>query len=327
MKKILFVLTLLLMMPLFAMKPVRIKWPEDIAPRDNFPKALELNAYADVFLKHNKIRFTATVPKVKEQLSPMAVFELNLSIIQLLHHHELQLGLRPIPIVTTSPIKYYPADVHFLSELIIGRLKRIAKFYKIKNIPMPKVKLEETIGPQDVFVQTLLFYQKLLALSGTKEISADQIYNESFRAVQELRNIVIHLLPKIRDVRSRRILAASLHGLNPYGGSKLRIAKDKKRVEDVYEKSIQIREELIPLLKRYRVHFTALPKKPKKHPTTLDAFIEAQIILAELSQWKDVIDVETSTPVTVLAKEKTYTDVYQELQEIEFILDKLSSTS
>lgn len=308
----------------YADNHLRIKWPEDVAPKDVYPVVVKLNDYADAILKKREIKFTVKNPEIESTTSPMVVFQLHLSTIQLLHHFELQLGLRPVPIVTSSPIKYYPADVKFLSELILSRLERITKFYGIKDIPHAKPKDQKKIAPSNVFDQTLQFYMKLLHLSGAKEITPNQLYNQFFRAVQETRNIVVHQLPNVHDVKSRRILAASLQGIDPYGGSKLEIVKEKKSLNDVYKKSIKVRKMLIPLLKKQKLAYVKLPKKDKTDkPNAIDAFVQSQIIIAELSEWKDVIDVATSTPVTVQAHGKDYKDVYQELLEIEFILDKL----
>jgi hypothetical protein len=310
-----------------ANKPMRIKWPEDIAPKDVYAVLLDMNHYADALLAQRKLTWSYKPATVESDISPMVVFQLHLTTIQLLHHHELQLGLRPIPIVTASPIRYYPADVQYLSKLILERLTRIAKHYRL---PLQKTKNSKPkhVNPTQVFIESLKFYTKLSLLSGYSTLTPEQLYNQVFRALLELRNIATHQLPLIQDKKNQRILAASLYGVSLYGGKNLVVAEQEKTLSDVFNKSLLVRKKLQPLLKKNRLPVLALPiQDPKQKPSSLDIFIQTQIILAELSEWKDSEEVAMSTPVTVLAKHKTYRDVYQALLKFEFILDKLLSTS
>ena len=92
--------------------------PQAITAADVLRGMQQLNIDADHLLQQRKLAFTA--PKLPEYpgITPSFNFQLHIAIIEILHEYELDLGLRPIPIVTASPIAYTPADVMYLNELV-----------------------------------------------------------------------------------------------------------------------------------------------------------------------------------------------------------------
>ncbi len=302
------------------------KYPEGVMPKDVYQVLVELNHYADALLKKDGIEFKSPkMPQINQDISEQVVFQLHLSIIQLLHDYQLNQGHRPIPIVVASPIPYYPVDVKYLSDMLLGQMKKIASSEKVKTIASKEDQYPKYIKHHNLYEVTLKFYLKLLVLSGTKEIDADQLFDELYRVNREVRNIVMHELPLVKAKSQKRVLAASLHGMNPYGGKGMAKMPEKISVKNIFEKTMKLRKDINPLLKSNGVKIIETNKYDKDFkPTTLDVFVQAQILNAELGLWKDIKDVVTSSPVTVQSRDKSYRAVYQSLLDTQFIIDKLA---
>lgn len=298
-------------------------WPENVTPSKVYDVVIELNAYADALLKHNKIESTEKVPTIKEKIFPMVVFQLHIATIELLHDYELDIGMRPIPIVTSSPIKYYPADVKFMSDLILQRLQKIAKHYGIKHIPKHKKHYGEAT-PTAVFQSMLEFYVKLAALDGVKSISPNEVYSQMYRLNQEMKDIVLNKTATLKSPREKRLLASSTYGTSAYSGKPLGKADPQSTPSDVFKLCLKIRTLMQPFLKKNNAISLPIPKfDPDKKYKPIDVFIQTQIIVAQLGEWKRATKVSSSTPVTVQVINKKPADVAQEAMSVIYMLERM----
>lgn len=300
------------------------KWPEGITPGDVYHVVLKLNHSIDTLIKKKDIQSVQAVPKLKEKMSPMMVFQLHIASIEMLHDYELNLGLRPIPIVTSSPIDYYPADVKFLSTMILGQVQKVLTHFGIEH--KHKEPKRQDYDTNDVFASLLHFYVKLAALNGITELTPNQTFSQMYRINMELKDIVLSKAHKISNIRERRLLAASTYGASPYGGKALAKVKGKKTAKDSFTACLKIRRLMKPLLDKYKIEQAPIPNyADKKTFDSLDVFVQTQIIIAEMGAWKRAIHNRDSTPITAQFKNKTPRDVFQEAQSVIYMLERIKT--
>lgn len=309
-----------------AKKSTEKQWPEGVTPSDVYRVVRRLNQDIDLLVKKKEISKIQAIPKLKETMSPMMVFQLHIATIEMLHDYELNLGLRPVPIVTSSPIEYFPADVKYLSDMIMTQMQKILKHFGIEHDHQVPSKKDHTTN--DVFTSLLQFYLKLAALNGLPELTSNQAFSQMYRINMELKDIVLNKAQKINDVRKKRLLAASTYGASPYGGKPLAKVKGKKTANDTFKSCLEIRRLMKPLLDKYKIKQAPIPNYDKAGPfNSLDVFIQTQIIIAEMGAWKRAIKNRDSTPITAQFRHRTPTDVYQEAQSIIYMLDRLKMVS
>ena len=278
-----------------------------IVPADVLAGTQKLNRTADHILQAQKLKLALQPTPLFANIRPAVVFQLHVAIIELLHHYELALKLRPIPIVTSSPIVYIPADVKYLNDMINTEMHKITQHLQLKQ-PVQPIPKKTKAEPSQVFTSAMQFYQKLLALSGTKHIGNNQNFTQYHRIRMELEDIIKWQASKQQDVKVKRRLIASLFGSDPYSGDQA-VTKTGSMPEQA--------QRLAQLIN---------PKwKITKLKTTPDAamFMLSQLMLADLGDWKRKQGFSLSTPITAQVSGKTAQDVAGEIAQCNFLLQQL----
>lgn len=299
------------------------KWPGNVSPESVYKVTVRLNRYADALLKKKHIKQWQKLPEVNDKVSTRVVFQLHLATIEMLHNYEIQLGMRPLPIVTSSPIKYYPVDVKFLSDLILQRMKKIARHFSVRVPPMRMPKVKKAHASHAVYLNMLRFYMKLSALNGIKELGSNEVFSQLYRANEDLKGIMLFYVRNETSPNKKRSLASSIYGMNPFG-KPLTHTKTEKSPHDTYLQCIKIRKLMLPFLKKHELTLLPIPKEEHQGIfKPIDAFIQSQIIISDLGAWKGILGKHSSTPIAIHAHNKTPKDAYQEASMMLYMLERL----
>ena len=297
------------------------EYPMGVTPTHVFDHVIKMNAYIDALLIKEKVRKWQKLPGIENTIRPSVVFQLAIATVELFHDFELREGLRPIPVITSSPIEYYPADVYFVVNMLIGRLEKIAKAEKIFHVSIPKPREGERT-PYDSYEELLKFYMKLAALDGITEITSNQTYSQLHRAREEMKSIIIHSTKQVRSAMKRRLLVSSMIGIHPTG-PRLGVAPSNATSKDVYHSCLNARKIINSILKSHGMHPIPVPLFDKAGTYgPVDVFVQSQIMLAELSELKRILGVADSSPVTKQAEEKMPQDVLQENMALIYMLER-----
>lgn len=296
-------------------------YPMGVTPTHVYDAVIKLNAYMDALLIKEKVRTWQKLPKIERTIRPSVVFQLAIATVEMFHDFELREGLRPIPIITSSPIEYYPADVLYVVNLLNDRLERITKAEKIFHVSIPQPR-EGVRTPFDVYDVLLQFYMKLAALNGMTEVTASQNYSELHRAQEEMKSIIVNSTKQVDSAIKRRLLVSSMIGVHPTGPRLGRAPADSTS-KDVYKSCLASRKIMNAILKNHDLNPIPVPLFDKDATYgEVDVFVQTQIILAELSELKRILAVADSSPVTKLAEGKTPRDALQESMSLIYMLER-----
>lgn len=297
-------------------------YPMGVTPTHVYELTNTMNAYVDAIAKKDKLDVWQKVPQdIEKTIRPMVVFQLCIAIVELLHDYELKEGLRPIPIITSSPIEYYPADVKYVIEMILERLKRLAEADKIFHVSTPKP-IDGAYTPFDVYKNLLVFYMKIAALDGDPKLDADHNYSQMHRADEEMQSIILKASSNLKSAIDRRLLVSSTIGMHPTG-PRVEKAKMKAKPRDVFIQCLEIRKLMNAILKKHGMSPIPIPIVTSDKPIDdVDVFIQSQIIISELSELKRILGVADSSPVTKQASGKSNTDVLQQALSLKYMLDR-----
>lgn len=285
--------------------------PKPIKPADVYHVMQQQNHTADRLLKHQKLKVTPLTIPDYQHIRPAFVFQLHIATIELLHAYELQLGLRPIPIVTSSPINYIPEDVKFLADLIRHEMSKITQHYALKHLAQPVV-TKKSIQPKDVFASCMQFYLKLNMLANKHNIDANNIFTQVYRIEQEIRDIAYYKAGLSKNKRQKRRILASLFGSDPYSTANLMPISKPQSLSDNLKRAKQL---------RHLISGKTLATTSPSNAVTL--FVQTQVILAELGDWKRKHHIASSTPVSAQVKGKTQQDIANQLASSIYMFERL----
>jgi len=264
------------------------------------------------------------IPNSKEiSAKPMHVYELHVSVLQELYDYANNNNRRPPPLAVSSPIKYEPTDVYYLTKIIINNLEEL---YRDNGgvVNFSKTKYHNKT-PVDVYQKLFELYYKVNRLNAKSKISPSEVYSHIYRAKEDLQSSLLTLSKRLADSeqRNKRLLVTAIYGMHT-DGSFLPAQVQGKKPVDVIEQAFEIRDRLNKLRQQNKL---ATIKRPKReHYGTvkpIDVFLQTQFIIAELNLLKIPMNIHSTTASAKSVTGKSPSDVYYEMSHIVYMLDRL----
>ncbi len=256
-------------------------------------------------------------------VKPMHVYELNVAAISELYRFAIKNSLTPPPLTFSSPIKYSPSDVYYLTEILSNKIEQIYEDNVGVNLLYPDIFSGKK--PKDVYDKLFKLYAMILRLRGFEKVSPNQVYAQTHRAKVDIQSIILTLSKRLNDSQfdQKRLLVTAAYGMHP-DGSKMKGYEENKTPKDVITSALSIRKKINQLKQLYKIQTLAIPSITSfSKATPSDAFLQTQYIIAEINLLKSPLGINHSTDVAIEAKNKVPSDVYQEMKHIDYLLDRL----
>lgn len=283
------------------------KFPEGVTPTDVYQRIELLNRSVDVILKAKNINPPPPPKLIESNLGPMHVYQLQVACLRRFHEFELRTGLRPIPLVVTRPMKYAPADVKRLSDLLLSDLRNVAFRLKIDGLPEKDAKFSGKT-PTDVFEQTVELFIKLAALDGQERITPSEVFSQLECSIGDTKSILSQIDPASRY---RIDAPQSKPGLTP---------------RDVFTQCLETRREINKVRQALQLGTTPVPNVPSNYKLSpVDVFVQTQILSAELNLLKLGTGNVSSTPLAVPVTGKSPTDTHQQATMVRYLVSQIVS--
>lgn len=283
------------------------KIPEGISPSDVYATVDLLNRSVDVLLEARKIKVPPPQRSLESGLGPFHAYQLQLACIEKLHAFQRSTGMRPIPVVVSTPMKYSPADVKKLTDMMLTEVRKVASASSVEGLP-DSVNKASGKTPTDVGKVTLDLFAKLSALSGQEKITPSEVYAQITRAVADGESILKQIDPACRYLVDAPV---SEPGRTP---------------GDVFAQWLEVRREINTLREGLGLSTTPVPRiSAGQQLQPADVFVQNQIIIAELNLLKMNTDTVSSTPPAIPVKGKTPTDVHQRAAFLQYLIPQVRS--
>lgn len=293
------------------------------SPNDVYSGLGYANKIADKLLAARQIS-GINLPRSREVAAkPMHVYELHSSILNEMHKFALMNNRRPPPLAVSTPIKYTPTDVYYLTELINRNLEEIYTDGGGKLNFRP----EKATGksPADVYQVLFELYYKINRLNGKPKVSPSEVYSHIYRAKEDLQYSLLTLSKRLDETKEEQkiLLVSSIYGMHP-DGTLMPPREENKKPGDVLVKAFEIREKLNQLRQKNNLQPIAIPELGQYGQVNpIDVFLQVQFIIAELNLLKIPLDITTTTNRPKPVSGKTPSDVFHEAKHIEYMLDRL----
>jgi len=264
------------------------------------------------------------LPQSREtDVKPMHVYELYVPVLGALYEYALRSGRRPPPIVMSTPIKYTPTDVYYISDIV---KKYVDELYR-DNGGSKKIPIKEHAGktPVDVYQNLFLLYYKLNRLNGRSNISPSEVYAQTYRAKEDLQYNLLTLSKRLNssEQNKKRLIMTAVYGMHP-NGTVLAKHESGKKPKDVVLKALDIRRKLNELRKRNNQPSIRIPDSSDfQSAKPIDAFLQTQVIIAELNLLKIPMKLHSITNSSKPTSGKSPSDVYYEMNHIDYMLDRI----
>jgi len=265
------------------------------------------------------------VPLSRERATkPMHVYELHVSALAELYRNATMSNRRPPPLPVSTPIKYSPTDVYYLTRLLVNNMEELYQ----DTIGTPDFALKNNSGksPAEVYQELFELYYKLNRLNGKSKISPNEVYAHTFRAKEDLQYTLLTISKRMndKDEEKKRQLVTAIYGMHP-DGTVLTPLEQGKSPANVLEIAFEIRGKLNRL--RTKNGLAEIEHPPlnafsgKVKP--IDIFLQSQFIIAELNLLKIPMKIHSTTNSAKPVTGKTPSDVYQVMKHIDYMLDRL----
>ena len=253
----------------------------------------------------------------------MHVYELHISVLAEIYKYSLSQQQRPPPITVSTPIKYTPTDVYYLSQLVVNKLEHIHRD-KLGDITLHQKPFSNK-KPAQVYDEIFKLYYRLNILNGNAKVSPNEVYAHIFRAKEDLQSSLLILSKRLDEAEEeqKRLLVTAIYGTHP-DGSTLPAKAEGMAPTDVLDKALQVRQKLNQLRQRYKL--PAIKKPEVKDFTVvkpIDIFLQSQFIIAEINLLKIPMNIHSTTNSARGVSNKTPSDVYHIMLHIEYMLDRL----
>ncbi|VAX00258.1 hypothetical protein MNBD_GAMMA21-2481 [hydrothermal vent metagenome] len=264
------------------------------------------------------------VPRSREKaVKPMHVYELHITALSELYHYALKQNRRPPPLTTSSPINYTPTDVYYLTQLLINNVEEIHR----DTGGEIDFTLNDHTGKSPAHVYQKLFelYYKLKRLNGFSKVSPSEVYAQIYRAKEDLQTSLLTLSKRLEanEEDKKRLLVTAIYGMHPDGTVMPAIAPGKKP-GDVLEKVLEVRSKLNTLRTANKLSEIKIPDAKKfGQVKPIDILLQTQFIIAELNLLKMPMVIHSTTNSSKPATDKTPSDVYYEMEHIDYMLERL----
>lgn len=267
------------------------------------------------------------IPQSKEVAAkPMHVYELHISTLNELYHYALKNDRRPPPLVTSSPIKYSPTDVYYLTQLLISNLESI--YMDLGGEIDFSIQDYSAKTPADVYQELFVLYYKLSRLNNKEKISPNEVYAHIYRAKEDLQFSLLTLSKQLNidQEHKKRLLVTSIYGMHP-DGSTMSTKEKNKNPADVLAKAFEVRNKLNKLREKNNLSVIKIPSiESYSQIKPIDVFLQTQFVIAELNLLKMPMNITSTTNNAKPASNKTPSDVYHEMKHISYMLDRVITT-
>lgn len=257
---------------------------------------------------------------------PMHVYELHLSVLGELYNYAINNNRRPPPLAVSTPMKYTPTDVFYLTQLVLTNIEGI--YRDSGGGDKYSIKMHANKTPSEVYQNLFALYYKLNRLNGKSKVSPSEVYAHIYRAKEDLQYSLLTLSKNLddSDEEKKRLLVTAIYGMHP-NGTVMPPQKQGKKPRDVMVKAFEVRGKLNKLRQRNKL-------SPIKRPelsvygtvSPIDVFLQTQFVIAELNLLKIPMGLHHSTNSAKPVFGKTPSDVYYEMMHIDYMLDRLMHT-
>lgn len=268
------------------------------------------------------------IPTSREKAAkPMHVYELHVSALAELYQYAIKNNRRPPPLAVSTPIKYTPTDVYYLTQLVINNLEEIYK--DSGGVIDFSMATHTEKSPANVFQELFELYYRLNLLNGKSKVSPSEVYSHIYRAKQDLQNSLRILSRRLENKKEKekRLLITATYGLHT-NGSVLTPLEKGKTPGDVMLIGFKVRNNLNALRAKNKMKEIKVPIlndfNGKIRP--IDVFLQTQFIIAELNLLKIPMDINSQTSAAIPAQNKTPSDVHQEMKHINYMLKRIIAT-
>lgn len=296
---------------------------QSFTPNDVFSKVEFSIGLVDRLLKAKNIK-DIQIPISRElDAKPMHVYELQVSVLAELYSYALKQKRRPPMLAVSTPIKYTPTDVYYLTQLVTRSLEDI--FHDAGGFVDFSLNLHTDKSPAEVYQGLFELYYKLNLLNGKSKVSPNEVYAHIFRAKEGLQLSLLTLAKRLdnKEEVTKRLLVTAIYGMHP-DGSMITQLEPGKKPGDVMVKAISLRGKLNELRKRNQLPEINQPKSNDFAAVKpIDIFLQTQFIIAELNLLKIPMGITSTTISPKSVTGKTPSDVYQEMRHIDYMLDRL----
>jgi hypothetical protein len=229
------------------------------------------------------------------------VYQLHMACLEQLHEIEAQRQIGRIPpLASAQPGASTADDVVALSKLMHNELKRPAWILWIVKLPEERAAFEDKTA-DDVFLEALRLYVKMNALADKRQVTADEVYAQLTRCVADAKAVLQHL-----DSAHRYRIDAPA-------------AQAGKQAADAYAQCLIVRGTLQRISQEINRPTTPVPTTGFPAAGE-DAFVQTQIVLAELNRLKLGIGVTASAPLAIRTEGKSWTDAYNQAVFVNYLL-------
>lgn len=278
----------------------------EATPSDVYAAVDQINRSLEVILTARDLPVPAVRKTQETGLGPFHVYQFHLACIERLHRYQRSADLRPVPLVTSVPMAYKPADVMKLSNLLLNELQEVAQALDIDGLPESAKSFSEKT-PTDVIEHLGATFSRLRVLNGEAAITPNEVYAESVRAVTDARSILSQIDPACRY---RINVTASDRNLKP---------------SDVFAKILVVRRGINEIRDSLGLGTTPVPSTSSNQQLNPDdVFFQTQVLIAELNLIKMGTGTFSVTALAIPTFGKTPSDVHEQVSLLEFLLDQMN---
>jgi len=294
--------------------------PNDVFTGVEYANILVSNILSDKGISREEI------PLSREKAAkPMHVYELQVSVLAELYDYAIKNNRTPPPLAASTPIKYTPTDVYYLTQLILNNLKEI--YTDAGGVITGKsIKRYSDKTPVDVYQELFKLYYQLNLLNGKSKVSPSEVYAHIYRAKEDLQYSLLLLskrLDKSKE-KEKRLLVTATYGMHTDGTTLSPLEKGKKPA-DVQGMAFKVREKLNALRVKNKLAEIKSPTLSdySGNIKPIDVFLQTQFIIAELNLLKIPMGINRATSNAKTVTGKTPSDVFQEMKHINYMLERL----
>lgn len=273
--------------------------PSDVYAQLDFAEQHLDAAIANKNLKMQKQSY------IESNLKPMHAYQMIMAGSDMVRELQIKNRISPFPIMSVAPMKYTPAAVLLLTNILEQEIKRT---FAGQGVTTDSVKLSfYKKTPTDVFNKAMDIFIKLRLLSGKTKISPNFAYAQMARGVSDAVYILVNI-----DENSRYKIDApiSAKSLGP---------------TDVFKKAIEVRKTLNTVRQFFRLPESSIPNFDGNKKTPQDVYYQTQIIIAELNIIKVATKTMDATPVAIHVDGKKPSDVHQLVADLDYLIKQTST--
>ncbi len=292
-------------------------------PSDVYAGVSYSNKIVDKLLADMNVK-SPNIPKSREKKAkPMHVYELHIAALTELYFYCISKKRAPPPLPTSTPIKYSPTDVYYLTQLLMAHLELVYQD-KGKQVNFALEQFNKKT-PSDVYQKVFELYYKLNLLNGKSKVSPSEVYSHIYRAKEDLQYSLLVLSQRLdkKEKKKKRGMFSAIYGMNP-DGTVMAEFQDGKSPSDVLNLAMQVRDKLNLLRQNNDMGTIERPKISQYDKIKpIDVFLQTQFIIAELNLLKMPMGISSNTNSAKQVSGKSPSDVYHEMVHISYMIDRI----